>query len=154
MRTGISSKRALFQIENTLENVGTLDELQDLKREARFLYNYHGLSQAALIASLRTLLGEIEQLPDWAEAETYRPIPPDKENEIIQQILSEREHHVECQMSCDELAREVLPFAKDIGVETLREAQWKWRTIETAEYLMKAREEIESGLLIMPDDYP
>lgn len=141
------AKRRIGKIEEVLTGIDDIGKLREVKRDARFQYNLSSASQAALIASIRSVLGEIE-LPGWAGAELYGPIPPgaDKQAASVSRLNS-------ATVTDDKLIQMLGDVPADIGAATLREAQWKWQTMEAAESPSATRASIEAGELNMPMDY-
>jgi len=77
--------RRLSDLENVLV-VG--DDRQQLEYEKRYYYNLPNLSTPALVILMRAAMGETE-IPQWLEAEIYKPIPPDTSKWLVERATAQ-----------------------------------------------------------------
>ena len=80
--------QAFIRRLSDLENVLVVDDdRQQLELEKRYYYNLRKLSTPALVILMRAAMGETE-IPQWLEAEIYKPIPPDAAKSLIDGITA------------------------------------------------------------------
>ena len=148
------------RIECIENKVGNFNNYFTFKKMRRHSYNVRFVSDAALIASFRRSIGEIE-MPQWAEDEFQKKIPFDANKKSIEKAEWEAQEIIEesgkeiTDSEVDKLILEAISFyVDDLKFKNLKEAQWVFhQALILNIQFHNIKDKLDSGKLMIPEDY-